>query len=226
VTLAFALLMMVLVRTSNERTRSPMLGATLFALGLACGGVVIGQVALTIVLLTGTRVHTGLAIGIVAAIFIWLLLARTKWGYEIRVIGENPRAAEYAGISLARNILMVAMLSGALAGLAGLSEVLGVAHRLQKGLTVGYGYTAILVAWLAALNPWAILLWAILWAALLVGGDQIQITMGLPAAVAPSLQGLMVFCVLGGQFFVTHRIQFVRAGSRSTAVQAGRGVGR
>lgn len=220
VTLAFAVLMLALVRTSNERVRSAVPGAVLFALGLASGGVVIGQVVLTILLLTGTRVHTGLAIGILAAVFLWLLLARTKWGYEIRVIGENPRAAEYAGISLARNILLVAMLSGALAGLAGLSEVLGVAHRLQKGLTVGYGYTAILVAWLAALNPWAILVWGVLWAALLVGGDQIQITMGLPAAVAPSLQGLMVFCVLGGQFFVTHQIRFVRAGSRSAALNA------
>jgi ABC-type uncharacterized transport system permease subunit len=209
--LLFALIMMAVIKSSQERIRSAATGTALFVLGLASGGGVIGQVVLTILLLTGTRVHMGLAIGVAAAIFIWLLLGRTKWGYEIRVIGENPRAAEYAGISLARNILTVAMLSGALAGLAGLAEVLGVAHRLQKGLTVGYGYTAILVAWLASLNPWLILVWGILWAALLVGGDQIQITMGLPAAVAPCLQGLMVFCVLGGQFFVTHRIRFVRA---------------
>ena len=100
------------------------------------------------------------------------------------------------------------------------------AHRLQKGLTVGYGYTAILVAWLAALNPWAILVWGVLWAALLVGGDQIQITMGLPAAVAPSLQGLMVFCVLGGQFFVTHQVRFVRTGSRSAALNTTGGAER
>jgi len=165
--------------------------------------------------LTG-RVHAGIIFALVAALLLWLLLDRTKWGYEIRVIGENPNAARYAGISLARNILLVMLLSGGLAGLAGMAEVAGIAHRLQKGLTVGYGYTAIIVAWLAKLNPWGVLLVAVLLAALLVGGDQIQISMGLPAAVALVLQGAILFFMLGGEIFVRYRVRLVRR-ERETA---------
>jgi len=159
--------------------------------------------------LTG-RVHAGLIIAIVAAAFLWIVLGRSKWGYEIKVIGENPRAARYAGMSLARNIALVMLLSGGLAGLAGFGEVAGISHRLQKGLTVGYGYTAIIVAWLARLNPWGVLLVAFLLAGLLVGGDQIQITMGLPAAMALVLQGAILFFVLGGALFAQYRLRLVR----------------
>lgn len=157
----------------------------------------------------GTRVHLGLVFALVAAVFIWIVLVRTKWGYEIRVIGENPRAANYAGISLVHNIILIMILSGGLAGLAGMSEVAGISHRLQKGLTVGYGFTAIIVAWLARLNPWGVLLVAFLLAALLVGGDQIQITMQLPAAVALILQGAILFFMLGGAIFTEYRIRWI-----------------
>lgn len=157
----------------------------------------------------GTRVHLGLVFALVAAVFLWIVLVRTKWGYEIRVIGENPRAANYAGISLVRNIILIMILSGGLAGLAGMSEVAGISHRLQKGLTVGYGFTAIIVAWLARLNPWGVLLVAFLLAALLVGGDQIQITMQLPAAVALILQGAILFFMLGGAIFTEYRIRWI-----------------
>lgn len=154
-----------------------------------------------------TRVHMGLVIAFIAAIVLWIILARTKWGYEIRVIGENPNAARYAGINRARNILLVMLLSAGLAGLAGMAEVAGISHRLQKGLTVGYGYTAIIVAWLGKLNPWAVLLVAMLLAGLLVGGDQIQISMGLPASVALVLQGIILFLVLGGEIFTQYRLR-------------------
>jgi len=156
--------------------------------------------------LPGTRVHLGLLFALLAAIFIWAVLSRTKWGYEIRVIGENPRAATYAGISLVRNILLIMWLSGGLAGLAGMAEVTGIAHRLTKGLTVGYGFTAIIVAWLAKLNPWTVLIVSFLLAGLLVGGDQIQITMGLPASVALILQGAILFFMLGAEVFKQYHI--------------------
>ncbi len=168
--------------------------------------------------LLGTRLHLGLAFAIVAAVFIWLVLGRTKWGYEIRVIGENPRAATYAGISLMRNIILVMVLSGGLAGLAGMAEVSGIAHRLQKGLTVGYGYTAIIVAWLGKLNPWGVLLVAVLLAGLLVGGDQIQITMRLPAAVALILQGAILFFMLGGELFTRYRLRWEWRSAESKAL--------
>ncbi|HRI55555.1 MAG TPA: ABC transporter permease, partial [Anaerolineae bacterium] len=154
------------------------------------------------------RLHWGLALAIVAAIVVWLILDRTRWGYEIKIIGENSRAARYAGISIVRNILLVMILSGGLAGLAGFVQVAGISHRLQQGIAVGDGYTAIIIAWLARLNPFGVLVVALLMAALFVGGDQIQISMGLPAAVAGVLQGAILFCVLGGNFFTLYRVRW------------------
>ncbi len=161
------------------------------------------------------RVHFGLGLAILAAIFVWIVLDRTRWGYEIKVIGENPTAARYAGISLVRNILLVMILSGGLAGLAGYSQVAAVSHRLQQGIVVGDGYTAIIVAWLARLNPFGVLVVALLLAALFVGGDQIQISMGLPASVSLVLQGAVLFFVLGGGFFTQYRVSWT---GRSVAV--------
>lgn len=154
-----------------------------------------------------TRVHLGLLFGLIAAALLFVILRRTWWGYEIRVIGENERAARYAGIDIVRNILLVMALSGALAGIAGMSEVAGVAHQLQRDLSPGYGYTAIIVAWLAKLNPWAIVVVSFLFAGLLVGGDQLQISMGLPAAIAPMLQGTILFFLLGGEVLARYRIR-------------------
>jgi len=159
--------------------------------------------------LTG-RVHIGLIFALLAAVLVWFVLNRTRWGYEIQVIGENPRAARYSGINIGFNILLVMLLSGGLSGLAGMAEVAGISRRLYQGLTVGYGYTAIIVAWLANLNPWGILFVAFLMGALLVGGDQLQVAMGLPAAVALVLQGAILFFVLGGSIFVNYRVRFVK----------------
>jgi ABC-type uncharacterized transport system permease subunit len=157
------------------------------------------------------RVHLGILVAIIVAALIWLVLIRTKWGYEIRVIGESPQAARYAGISLVRNILMVMVLSGGIAALAGYGQVAGIAHRLQKGIAVGDGFTAIIIAWLAKLHPIGVLIVALLMAALSVGGDQITITMGLPAAMAWVLQGAILFFVLGGEIFVRYRLRLVQA---------------
>lgn len=161
--------------------------------------------------LLDTRVHLGLVIGLAAAAVIAFALQRTRWGYETRVIGENQRAARYAGMNLVKNILLVMFLSGGLAGLAGASELCGLATpRLQMGLSPGYGYTAIIVAWLARLNPWAIVLVAFLFAGLLVGGDSLQMAMNLPRATAYILQGIVLFAVLGGELFARYRVRVVR----------------
>ena len=135
---------------------------------------------------------------------------KTRWGYEIRLIGENATAANYAGVSIIRNIILVMLLSGGLAGLAGFVEVSAVSHRLQHGLSLGYGFTGIIVAWLARLNPWGVLLVSVLLSALLVGGEQIQITMGLPASVSLVLQGAILLFVLGGDIFTRYRLKVVR----------------
>ena len=116
----------------------------------------------------GLTAHPGIFLGIAAALLLTWILYRSRWGYEIRVIGNNPKAARYAGIDVARNIILVMGLSGALAGLAGMNEVAAQRElngRFQRGL----GFTGVIVAWLARLNPIAAILVAILFGALLVG---------------------------------------------------------
>jgi general nucleoside transport system permease protein len=168
--------------------------------------------------LTG-RVHTGLLLALVAAVLLWFVLGRTRWGYEIRLLGENPAAARYAGVSVIRNTLLVMIVSGGLAGLAGMGEVAGLTHRMQQGLFLGYGFTAIIVAWLARLNPWGVIVVAFALSALLVGGDQLQIAMGLPAAVGLVLQGIIFFFVLGGDIFTQYRLRFLRPTPSEQAAQ-------
>ena len=158
------------------------------------------------------RAHAGLFLAVIAAAILWFVLQRTKWGFELRIAGENPQAARYIGISIPRLIIKAMLVSGALCGLAGVCEVTGVMRRLQQGLTVGYGYTAIIVAWMSQLNPWGVLLVAFLLAALLVGGDQIQMAMGLPAAMGLVLQGALLFPMLGGSLFAEYRLRIVRSG--------------
>ncbi len=166
--------------------------------------------------LTG-RVHWGILFALIGAFVLWFVLRRTQWGYEVRLLGENPTAARYAGVSIARTTLLVMMISGGLAGLAGMAEVAGISHRLQQGFALGYGFTGIIVAWLARLNPWGVLLVAFALAALLVGGDQIQMTMGLPASIGLVLQGIIFFFVLGGDIFTQYRLRLVRGASADPA---------
>ena len=159
----------------------------------------------------GTRVHLGLLVGLAAALLIWLVLAHTRWGYEIRVVGANPRAARYAGINITKNILWIMAISGGLAGLAGICETAGIHYRLQQGLAVGNGYTGIVVAWLGRLRPGSIVLISILLGGLMVGGDQVQITMHVPSAISLALEGAILFCVLGGQVFQDYELH-IRSG--------------
>lgn len=157
-----------------------------------------------------TRVHLGLLFGIVAVVLLFLVLQRTRWGYELSVAGSSERVARYAGMATARNMVIVMVVSGALCGLAGMAELAGISHSLQRDISPGYGYTAIIVAWLGRLNPFGILLVAYLLAALLVGGEQIQLSLGLPSAIAPMLQGIILFFLLGGDLLTRYRVVRVR----------------
>ncbi|MCF7935107.1 MAG: ABC transporter permease [Synergistales bacterium] len=165
--------------------------------------------------LFGTRVHLGILLALLFAVLYRVLMRWTQWGFEIRVTGENPRGAEYAGINTTRNVVLVMFLSGAVAGLAGMCELAGLQGRLQPGFSVGYGYTAIIVAWLARLHPVGIIVVSFLMGALLVGGDTLQIVMGLPLSSVQVLQGLILFSVLGGDFFRRYRIRFPGKGGRA-----------
>ncbi len=150
---------------------------------------------------SGLTVHLGLVIALAAAAGIWVLLGRTGWGYGVRLLGANERAARYAGVPIRRRIVSVMVLSGALAGLAGMCEVAGVVHRLQEKFSPGYGFTAILVAWLARLNPWAVVVVAFLAGGLLVGGREVQ-----PAGIPLMLQGVVLFSLLACEAAIRYRI--------------------
>ena len=156
-------------------------------------------------LFRGLTTHMGLLIGIVAAVILWIIIYRSRWGYEIRLIGDNPRAAQYAGINITRNVIFVMMVSGALAGLGGMSEVTGVVHRLQTSpIAAGYGFTGIIVAWLAKLNPLVSILVSILFGALLLAGREIQ-----PSGVPKMIQGVILVCLIASDFLLRYRVHIV-----------------
>ncbi len=155
--------------------------------------------------ISGMTLHFGVAFGLVAAVVVWWILARSSWGYEIKLIGDNPKAARYAGLNIVRNVVLVMMVSGALAGLAGMSEITGVVHRLQERISPGYGFTGIIVAWLAKLNPFAVIIVSILFGALIVAGREIQ-----PSGLANLLQGIILFMVISSDVLLRYKIRLVR----------------
>jgi simple sugar transport system permease protein len=134
-------------------------------------------------------------------IVVWFILYRSRWGYEIRLIGDNPRAARYAGLNIVRNAVLVMMLSGGLAGLAGMAEIAGVVHRFQEQISPGYGFTGIIIAWLAKLNPFAVVLVSILFGGLILAGREIQ-----PSGIPLMLQGIILFCIISSEVLVRYRI--------------------
>jgi len=156
-------------------------------------------------LFSGLTTHLGLLFALVAAVILWLILAKSRWGYEIRLIGDNPRAAEYAGISIKKNVVFVMLVSGALAGLAGMSEISGVVHRLQGAISPGYGYTGIIIAWLAKLNPLAVVVVSILFGALILAGREVQ-----PSGIPTLIQGVIMVCLIASEFFMRYRIRITR----------------
>ena len=156
-----------------------------------------------------SRVHIGILIALVLVLLYRVVLRWTRWGFEIRAIGENPKAAEYAGISFLKNAVFVMAVSGALAAVAGMGEIAGLQGRLQAGLSPGYGYTAIIVAWLARLNPWGIMVVAFFMGGLFVGGESLQVVMRLPLSSIQVIQGFILFFVLASEFFRVYRIRII-----------------
>ncbi len=153
----------------------------------------------------GLTTHLGLLMGLGAAVVVWFVLYRSRWGYEIRLIGDNPNAARYAGLNITRNVVLVMMFSGALAGLAGMSEITGVVHRLQGSISPGYGFTGIIIAWLAKLNPFAVVLVSVFFGALILAGREIQ-----PSGIPKMIQGIILVCLIASDFLLRYRIRIVR----------------
>ena len=153
----------------------------------------------------GTRIHAGVVIGLVLALVLWFVLAKTKWGFEIKLIGTNPKVAEYAGIPVKRYILTVMFISAGIAGVAGMSEVCGITHRLQANFAAQVGPSGMTIAYLAQCHPLGAVLVSFLFGALLVGGNTIQ-KLGLPVSTVQMIQGSILFFVAAGTMFTNYRI--------------------
>ena len=161
-------------------------------------------------LIPGSRIHTmTLILAVLLVIFLGIIIYRTRFGYEVRVIGENPDAAKYAGINFFRTTLTVMIISGGMAGLAGIGEVAGLHHHLSypDSISSGYGYTAIIVAWLAKLNPYYVFISSLFFAGIMVGGDAIQISLRLPAATVDVFNGTLLIFLIMGEFFLNHKVK-------------------
>ncbi|OQY51923.1 MAG: ABC transporter permease [Desulfobacteraceae bacterium 4572_89] len=157
----------------------------------------------------GSRIHYAtLILAIICAVVLCVVIYKTRFGYETRVVGENPDAGKYAGIDFLKTSLILMAISGGLAGFAGVGEIAGIHHYLGYPASVssGYGFTAIIVAWLAKLNPLYAIISGIFFAGILVGGDAIQISLGLPAATVEIVNGILLFFLIMGDYFLNNKI--------------------
>jgi ABC-type uncharacterized transport system permease subunit len=178
------------------------------------------------VLISGSRVHIGILLSIAAVLLAWFVLRRTITGFEISVIGQAPRAGAFAGFSEKRLVLLVFLVSGALAGVAGIGEVAGPVGKLDVIISPGYGFTAIIVAFLGRLNPLAILVAGFALALSYLGGEQAQILLGMSSRSARVFQGMLLFFVLACDTFILYRVRIQRALPQPQAIAMGAADGR
>ena len=169
-----------------------------------------GDDALLPILVEGTGLHLGILLALLAVPIFWVLMERSFLGFQVRVRGLAPGAATYAGYKDKRIIWVGLLTGGAMAGLAGIGEAAGPIGKLQPLISPGYGFAAIIVAFVGRLHPVGILFASLLMALLYVGGDTAQIELKLPQAVSGVFQGMLLFFVLGADVFVRYRVRLGR----------------
>jgi simple sugar transport system permease protein len=162
------------------------------------------------VLLSNTRLHAGFIIALLAALLVYLLLQKTPLGYEMRAVGFNPIAAKFKGINITKNIIIIMALSAGIAGLAGAGEMAGLHHRLRIDISTGYGYTGILIAVMAGLNPITVIPVAILFGALVNGATRMQVLTKVPVSVVYATEAIILLFVLAAQVLSEYRIRSIR----------------
>ena len=172
------------------------------------------------VVVEGTRMHAGVIVALLVAVVAWIVMTRTLTGFQIRAVGLAPAAARYAGFDRRRTIWLTMLAGGGLAGLAGLFEVAGPIGQLIPTLTPGYGFTAIIVAFLGRLHPLGIVAGAFLMALSYIGGENAQVEVGVPQAVTGMFQGMLLFFLLASDFLVRYRVRSVPATPRREAAPA------
>lgn len=166
------------------------------------------------------RAHWGFLFAILVAIGVWVMMRYTLKGFEVSVLGQSERAGRFAGFSSRRMIWFSMLLSGAFAGLAGISEVSGAIGQLRPVISPGYGFTAIIVAFLGRLNPLGIVAAGLVLALTYLGGEAAQISLGLSDKIARVFQGMLLFFVLGCDTLIHYRVRLVRSAPAGTAGEA------
>ncbi|MGI9399844.1 MAG: ABC transporter permease [Rhizobiaceae bacterium] len=161
-------------------------------------------------LLEKGRLHLGLIVALIFAVLVWLMMRFTVLGYEIRAVGYNAKAAEFSGINVNRTVIITALISGGLAGIAGVSETAGLKGYLTLDLSPGFGYTGIAVAMLAQLNPLGVVPAAIFLSAVYVGSDAMSRAVNIPTYIADILVGVSVLAVLCSVMFSQYRIRWLK----------------
>jgi simple sugar transport system permease protein len=158
-------------------------------------------------LIEGTRLHVGFLLALVAAAAAWLVLARSVIGFQLRVAGLAPRAARYAGFSSRRVLWTALLVCGALAGIAGGAEVTGPLGQLTPSVSPGYGFAAIIVAFVGRLHPLGVIVASVLMALLYIGGELSQSRLGLPSSLTGVYQGLLLLFLLGADTLIVNRVR-------------------
>ena len=175
--------------------------------------------ALLPILIEGTRAHIGIIIALVAAGVLWLLMSRHVLGFQAKLFGQAPEAAQFAGFRERSVVVSSLMISGALAGLAGVLDVSGPVGQLSDRVAMGYGFTAIIVAFLGQLHPAGVVIAGYVMAITYIGGEMVQMELGLSASIISVFQGLLLLNLLGLQFLAAYRLRWISRGG-STAETA------
>ncbi|WP_395662594.1 ABC transporter permease [Aestuariivirga sp.] len=163
-------------------------------------------------------VHLGALFALIVALVLAVVMARTLKGFELQVIGAAPRAGRFAGFSGPRSVLFCFLLSGALAGLAGASDVMGTSGQLQTPYSPNYGFVAIIVAFLGRLNPLGVIVAGLLLALSFIGGESVQVSLGISDKIAKVFQGILLFFLLACDTFILYRVRLETA--RTAAARA------
>lgn len=153
-------------------------------------------------------IYCGWIIVLILVFFMYFYMNRTKHGYEIAVLGDSENTARYAGMDVTKVIVRTAMISGAISGLVGFMLASGANQTIYSGIAANNGFTAITVAWLSQLNPFAMVLISILLAGLSKGSSSLKTAMGVPGSISDIITGIILLCLLGCEFFINYRLIF------------------
>ena len=168
------------------------------------------------ILVEGTTIHLGILLALLLPFVFWLLMSRSVFGFQIRVVGSAPNAARHGGFDAKRTIWLALLISGAMAGLAGALEFAGVMKKMELGFPSGYGFTAIIVAFLGRLHPIGCLIAGLVLAITSVGGQVAQTTVHIPNATAGIFQAMMLFFILASDIFIRYRVRLIPAPKTTT----------